>query len=290
MDGVVVRPLRADETQAAADSAFETFADLDRRTGQQPPEPTDDLRARGAYRVAHLQRTDPDGAWAAELDGRLVGVALALRRGPLWFLSLLTVDPQVQGAGTGRRLLEAALGTAEGAAAGWLVSSEDPRALRRYARAGFDLLPGYDARGVVDRRSLPAGTGVRDAAPADRELVEEVTAAQRGVGHGPDLDALVENGTRLLVLDGPAGRGYAGVSPRGIRPVAGTTTAAAQAVLWAALAETEGQAELAVLTADQQWAVQVAVAAGLALRPGSSSGLRGRPGPLTHYLPSGAYG
>ncbi len=42
--------------------------------------------------------------------------------------------------------------------------------------------------------------------------------------------------------------------------------------------------------AEQQWAVEIAVAAGLSLRPAGSSCWRRRLGPVSPYLPSGAYG
>ncbi|MBV8219054.1 MAG: hypothetical protein JO325_11365 [Solirubrobacterales bacterium] len=47
--------------------------------------------------------------------------------------------------------------------AGLIVSSNDPRALRLYARAGFALQPTLAAEGEVDRRALPsAHPGIRE--------------------------------------------------------------------------------------------------------------------------------
>jgi predicted N-acetyltransferase YhbS len=288
---VLLRPLTPDDVPAAQQLSFATFAELDGRLGDPVPELTDEVRQRGEQRIAHLERTDPDGAWAAEDDGRLVGVALSLRRGPLWFLSLLTVEPGRQGQGTGRRLLEAALRTAEGAQAGWILSSPDPKALRRYARAGFDPHPGYDARGVPDRSALPAGLGVREGdLGVDGPLVEDVVALLRGVGYGPDLDLATSVGARVLVAEDGADRGFALLLGSRVASVGATTPRLAQRLLWAGLAEAESEVEVGFLTADQQWAVRAAVDAGLALKPGSSSCRRGALGPLTPYLPTGAYG
>src|SRR5881394_2603417 len=88
-----------------------TFSDLDVRLGEPPHELTAEIRRRSLARVGHLQRTDPDGALAAEVDGQLVGLALALVREGMWFLSLLVVRPSFQGNGLGRELLDAALAT-----------------------------------------------------------------------------------------------------------------------------------------------------------------------------------
>ena len=43
-------------------------------------------------------------------------------------------------------------------------------------------------------------------------------------------------------------------------------------------------------TSAQQWAVQVALDAGLRLQPFGALCVRGRPGTLRNYLPSGPYG
>ena len=288
---VLLRPLTPDDVPAAQQLSYDTFAELDGRLGDPVPDPTDAVVERGRQRIAHLQATDPDGAWVAEDDGRLVGVALALRRGPLWFLSLLTVDPARQGQGVGRRLLKAALRTADGAGAGWILSSADPKALRRYAAAGFDLHPGYDARGAVDRSAAPADLDVREGDwSRDAALVEDVVTQVRGVGYGPDLELARSVGARVLVARDGGDRGFALLLGARIASVGATSPGVAQRLLWAALAEGEGEVQVGFLTADQQWALQVVVAARLHLKPGSSSCRRGALGPLTPYLPTGAYG
>jgi len=288
---VVVRPLRPEEATDAHLLSSRAFDELDRAAGVALAEHTDAWLERGRARVAHLQRTDPDGAWAAEQDGALVGVALASVRERLWFLSLLAVEPGRQGAGTGRLLLEAALRTSQGAAAAWILSSEDPRALRRYARAGFALEPGYATGGTVERALLPAVPDVREGSWAvDGERVEDLVRSLRGAGFGPDLGAFEATGARLLVTDTARGQGFAVLSPAGLRPLGASTPAAAQALLWAALAEVEGEPAVEFLTARQGWAVDVVVQARLALRPAASSCHRGLLGPFSPYLPSGRYG
>lgn len=284
-----VRPLCADDVPAAASSSFSTFAALDASVGEPVHEHTEQVRVRGEARVAHLLRTDPDGAWAAFDGERLVGVTLASRRGPLWFLSLLTIEPELQGRGIGRRLLDRALATAQDAPAGLICSSEDPRALRRYGTAGFALLPAYRARGTVDRARLPA-VDVREGSwEHDRDLVEDLALQVRGAPLGPDVDAYAAAGARLLLVDGPVGRGYAVPFGHAVRPLAATTPAAARALLLSGLAELEGEVTVEFVTAEQQWAMQVLLELRLPFKPADSLCVRGfRPaGP---YLPSGALG
>ena len=47
-------------------------------------------------RVAHASVTDPDGAFVAELDGRVIGVVEAIVRDRLWCLSMFAVRPDIR--------------------------------------------------------------------------------------------------------------------------------------------------------------------------------------------------
>ncbi|HMA45616.1 MAG TPA: GNAT family N-acetyltransferase [Frankiaceae bacterium] len=286
-----VRPLRETDVDAAELVAHVSIAEMMRRYEVAPhlQGRTPERVARGRARVRHLLGTDPGGAWAAVDGGELVGVGLASVRGPLWFLSLLAVAPAYQGRGVGCRLLEATLGYGQGCPAGWILASADPRALRRYAHAGFALHPGYEAIGTLDRGLVPSGLGVRDGdLTRDRELIEAVAGQVRGAPHGPDLDHAAAQGLPLLVVDGA---GYAFVRPDGPQVLGARDPGSAQRLLWAVLAETTSpQVAVDWLTAAQQWAIEVVLAARLSLHAGLSSCPRGAVGPLTPYLPSGAYG
>ena len=245
------------------------------------------------YRLAHLQRTDPRGAWVA-LDGaEVVGVSLALRRGSMWFLSLLAVATTHQAQGIGRRLLDASLGTAEGSQVAWILASPDPRALRRYALAGFAPHPGYAAMGPLDRSLIPAGLDVRDGSwAADADLVEGVVTGLRGAPYGPDRAAMQAVGSPVLIAEDGAERGFAVLRPYGgVVSLGATSPALASRLLWRALAEDPADSvTVEWLTAQQQWAIDVALAARLALLAGPSVCLRAGAAPMTPYLPGGAYG
>jgi GNAT superfamily N-acetyltransferase len=125
--------------------------------------------ARWRRRLAHPFETDPGGSFVALEDGRIVGIAQAIQRERLWVLSTLAVDPRAQSAGVGRALLERALDY--GAPAhGLIVSSNDARALRLYAQAGFTLLPTFHAHGPLRRDASPAPPdGLRELGPGQLE-------------------------------------------------------------------------------------------------------------------------
>src|SRR3954451_18046946 len=143
---------------------------------------------RGRFRIAHLQRTDPGGAWVAEDDGQIAGLSLALVREGLWGFSLFGVRPDRQGQGVGRHLLDAALSYANGCRGALILSTTDPRAMRRYALAGFELRPCVTLAGIVDRGAIPAGLLSRPGSSADdRELCDAISRHVRGAAHGPDI-------------------------------------------------------------------------------------------------------
>src|SRR3954467_1035899 len=193
--------------------------------------------ARGLRRIGHLQRTDPAGAWVAEAaDGALVGMALALVREGIWGLSLFGVAAEHRSRGIGRALLDAAF-TPHGAdARGPLIlSSENPAAMRRYARLGLDLRPCVAAAGIPDRSRLAAQQGgVRDAGADGIAVADAIGRAVRGAGHGVDLPvALASPGAHLLLVED---RAFALARPDGVVLLAARDEDAATRVLEGGLA------------------------------------------------------
>lgn len=276
-----LRPLHAGDLPAAAGVSAAAF-ELD----LSPPEVAEHWHER----VAHAWRTDPDGGFVAERDGRLVGVAQAIQRERLWCLALLTVQPGAQSAGAGRALLQRALAYGDGSGPGLVVSSSDPRALRLYVLAGFAPRPTFDAVGSLDRRSLPRPhPDVRDGGPADLEALAAISREVRGGPHTSELEFALGSGSRLLRL---ADRGFAVATPgHGAWLLVARDVPAATALLWSAL-EIAGEAERPLvrwITAEQGWAIDVAVQAGLGLTPFGALCVRGRPGTLCPFLPSGPF-
>src|SRR3954470_16610778 len=161
-----------------------------------------DRRARSLARIEHLRTTDPQGAWVAEHDGAIAGVALALVREGVWGLSLFAVADELQRRGVGRRLLDAALACAPDARGRIILSTEHPGAMRRYVLAGLSLHPCVQAAGIPDRSRIPDVAGrVEDAGAAGIAVAEAVARHVRGAGHGPDLPVLLEHRCRLLTFE-----------------------------------------------------------------------------------------
>jgi GNAT superfamily N-acetyltransferase len=241
-------------------------------------------------RIAYPLATDPDGAFVAERAGRVIGVAEAIVRERLWCLSLLAVEPGVQSAGAGRALMECSLAYRAGADAGLIVASNDPRALRLYALSGFSLLPTFQAEGAVDRRALPRpDSRVRDGDATDLDALAAISREVRGAAHTAELEFALGRDGRLLRL---GDRGFAVARPgHSVWLLAARDDDAARALLWHAL-ELTGDADRPTvrwLTAGQQWAIDVLVTAGLRLSAYGALCVRGDPGPLRPFIPSGPF-
>ncbi|HEY1778281.1 MAG TPA: GNAT family N-acetyltransferase [Solirubrobacteraceae bacterium] len=241
-------------------------------------------------RIAYPLETDPQGAHVAELGGEIVGLCQAIKRERVWCLSLLAVSPSAQSSGAGRALMERALTYAtETTDIGLITSSSDPRALRLYALSGFALLPTFEVAGTLDRSALPQPVGeVHAAGREDFEALAPISREVRGAPHTLELEYLLRVGGRILRL---GERGFAAVLPgRGVWLLVARDDAAAAQLLWAALTivDTE-QPTVRWITSEQQWAIEIAVQAGLRLVPHGALCVRGQPGPLRAYLPSGPF-
>ncbi len=288
-DAVTVRPLEPTDVAAAEAVAWSALSPL------WPEEfrPADDevRRARGRARVAHLQATDPGGCWVAELDGRIVATALALVREDVWGFSLFGVDPAHHGKGIGSQVFAPSLAYGDGTRGGIILSSEHPAAMRRYALAGFRLLPCVSLAGVLDRRGLPAGLRARPGSledEADLATCEAASRFVRGASHGPDLQRRLDVGCELLVVPG---RGFVMHREGSPALLAALDDEAATDLLWSAFAAAPpgGSVHVDFITAGNDWAIAAGLRARLALSVEGPVFVRGQLGPLAPYLPSGAY-
>lgn len=247
----------------------------------------EDVR-RWQERIGYLLDPDPGGAFVAERDGHVIGVAQAMQRDALWVLSFLAVDPGTHRAGAGRALISAALGYGD-PTVGLICSSDHPAAMRLYARAGFSLRPALRTVGQVDRGALPPRSrSVRTGTTGDLGFAAEVSRELRGAAHTAEIHYALGRGAQLLVWED---RGFAVAQEAyGVWLLAARDEAAATELLWCAL-DIGGTAERPVrwITAGQDWAVSVVLEAGLRLTGHGALCVRGTPGPLRPYLPSAPF-
>ena len=238
-------------------------------------------------RTSHLLERDPAGAWVAEQDGEIVGMANAIVRDGIWGLSLLAVRPDRHARGAGTTLLHASLTHGKGTRGQLIMSSQDPKAMRIYARARFDLLPSVSLSGIFDRTVIPGGLRARET--EDLEAAAALGKLVRGGAYDPgDLALLLElAGSGVFMIEG---RGF--VLHNAGRPnvLVADTAGVASDLLWSALSATPRGAtiDISPLTAGQDWAIRIGLAGGLALTPDGPMFARGDLGPLRPWIPSGA--
>ncbi len=284
--------MRPDDVPTAERVSAEAFHDVDvrlHRPGLPEPELRPVTRASGWIdRTHHLLTTDPGGCWVAEDDGGMLGFATAFVRETTWFLATYAVRPGLQGQGIGRPLLDAAMEHGRACLHSMLAASSDPKALRRYRVAGFDLHPQMVLRGSVARSEIPVIDKVRDGSAADVDLMDSVDRRTRGAGHGPDHAIMLQRWP-LLVTDTTTGSGYVYVEADGSATepalLAATNRRTAVRLLWAALAMAQDEAVITHVTGANQWAVEVGTAARLELSCQGFLGVRGMapPAPYLHH-------
>jgi GNAT superfamily N-acetyltransferase len=274
----------------------EAFYDLDVRM-RQPNWPDPELRSAeraGPWieRLQHMIKHDGPGCWVVEDDeGRIIGEIAAILREGLWGLSSFAVLPDVQAKGAGKAMLDAALGHGDSRGPGIICSSGDPRAIRRYRLAGFVPHPAMLLWGEVDRTAIPRPSGgIREARAQDADLLDAIDRQVRGAGRGPDHPLLLEQLDAWIIERGRR-RGY--VYHRGgghVYQLAASDPETAQRLMWQVLAgcPVGEPADLHNLTAEQVWAVDVGLAAGMELHVNGYLALRNL-APPTPYIPSGHF-
>jgi GNAT superfamily N-acetyltransferase len=127
-----------EEIPIAADVFLVSLAELARSRGLPMPAGYDRAAVVPAYE--HLLES---GIFElAELDGKIVGLAAAIVRGPIWFLAMFWVLPEFKLQGIGGPLLERVrrMGEAQGASIRCTWSSIDFGAVAMYLKHG--MLPG----------------------------------------------------------------------------------------------------------------------------------------------------
>lgn len=289
-----VRPMTGADVIEVERLTADGYFDLSVRTRRAHwPEPTrrsPEKSVNWQIRAAHLVEHDPGGCFVAEDDSGLIGAAISVRRDLCWILSAYAVRPDVQGRGVGRQLLDAALAHGSGCLRGMIASSEDSGAVRRYRSAGFTLHPAMVLVGRVPREALPVVERVRDGSAGDIDLLNSVDRQVREAAHGVDHELLASM-HRLCVVDRSTGSGYAYVEPGG-GPylLAATNRRTATDLLWETLAASspDHSCHIGHVTAPNEWAVDVGMAARMDLQVAGYLGLRDMKPPMP-YLPSGAF-
>jgi predicted N-acetyltransferase YhbS len=138
----------------------------------------------------------------AESDGRIVGSNCLDERSVICGIGPITVDPETQNAGVGRKLMQAVMDRAnqKGAAGMRLVQAAfHNRSLSLYAALGFDIRePLSCMQGRTQQRSV-AGYSVRPAQNGDLEVCKALSRRVHGFDRGMELSQAIQRGSARVV-------------------------------------------------------------------------------------------
>jgi len=190
---VSVRPARSEDLDACAVIFRTAINDYTRPLGQieVPEDPGPVTRL-----WAHTRSTDPERFVVATAeDDRIVAFGSAVLRERLWFLSMLFVLPEVQGAGVGREILARILPVDRDTARATATDSAQPISNALYALHDIvPRIPLLNLTGLPLRPEafghLPSGVA---AIPFDEIDGGPATAASDGIARGAlrsELDTL----------------------------------------------------------------------------------------------------
>jgi predicted N-acetyltransferase YhbS len=142
----------------------------------------------------------------AEREGRVVGSNVLDERALIHGVGPITVDPTIQNAGVGRRLMEAVIGRAgQQAAAGirLVQAAFHNRSLSLYTSLGFDVREPLACMQGSTRESRIPGCDVRPAVPADVPACAALSTCIHGFERSRELSMAIEReAARVVERDG----------------------------------------------------------------------------------------
>ncbi len=165
-----------------------------------------DLEAWGYTRVdfRRLLALSPDGCFAAELDGRLVGVLTTTTYDGLAFLGAVIVRPDLRGKGVGKQMMEVALDYLQSHGVETVRLNAYLRAIPFYERLGFH--GEYDVVRWTGAAAAGRTAGVRPVRPGDVSSVASFDARFFGANRAQLLERLAEEFPDVFLMAVRGGR------------------------------------------------------------------------------------
>jgi predicted N-acetyltransferase YhbS len=182
---VTIRPATAADTDVCARIVHDAFRQIDEHHRFPPDFPTID----DARQLCEVFITHPSiYGIVAERGGEVVGSNFLDERDPIRGVGPITVDPQVQAHGIGRRLMQAVLERGRGAAGIRLLQdSFNTRSVALYASLGFDVREPLLLMSGRPKSGPPEDVEVRPLSPEDLGGCAELCERVHGFTRNGDL-------------------------------------------------------------------------------------------------------
>jgi predicted N-acetyltransferase YhbS len=209
LEQLTIRQARPDDAEVCGRICYSAFSTINASHGF----PCDFPDAASPVRTLTRMFSSPGHyCVVAEIDGRIVGSNCMDERAIIMGIGPITVDPEAQNSGAGRKLMQAVMdrATERGAGGVRLVQAAfHNRSLSLYSSLGFDVRePLACMQGTPPKLSVP-GCDVRPATPADSEACNALSRRIQGFDRGMDLASAIEQGTAKIVERGGRITGYA---------------------------------------------------------------------------------
>ncbi len=208
-DDVTIREARSEDVSVCGQICYDAFNTL----SQNHSFPCDFPGPERATAALSMMFTHP-GFYCvvAEAEGRVVGSNCLDERSTIAGVGPITIDPQVQNRGIGRKLMLTVLerSSERGAAGVRLVQAAfHNRSLSLYVSLGFDIREPLSCMQGRTLQTSVAGCAVRAAQTADLEACNTLSRQVHGFDRGRDLAEAVQQGTSVVVERGGRITGYA---------------------------------------------------------------------------------
>ncbi|GGY12347.1 GNAT family N-acetyltransferase [Streptomyces djakartensis] len=206
---LTLRPGTADDAAECGRICYEAFADIAGKHAFPPDFPSPDV---GVALIEGALTHPGFYSVVAELDGRILGSNFLDERSAVVGVGPVTVDPTVQNAGVGRRLMLDVMDRAvERGAPGirLLQTGYHNRSFSLYVSLGFAYRTTMACvQGPPIRRAMP-GFAVREATDADLGACNDVCRQVHGVDRGGEVADALKQGTARVVERAGRVTGYA---------------------------------------------------------------------------------
>lgn len=195
---VVIRPATAGDVPACADICYRAFATINAAHNF----PCDFPSPEAAFGPINAFFNAPDAyCVVAESNGRILGSNCLDERSSIRGVGPITVDPDTQNHGVGRKLMQAVLDRARerGAAGARLVQAAfHSRSLSLYASLGFDIREPLAVMQGRTRERYIRGCTVRSATLADLVACNALSHRVHGFDRGTELAQGIQQGVALV--------------------------------------------------------------------------------------------
>ena len=205
----ILRPGKPEDGKACGQICFDAFTAISNHHHFPPDIPSPEMAA--GFLTMLLSRPDVY-AVVAEAAGRIIGSNFLWEGDTIAGIGPITIDPQNQNGGVGRRLMEEVMARAAQrhfAGVRLVQAAFHNRSLSLYTKLGFEVRePLACIQGTPLKKSLP-GLAVRAAAPADVQACNDLCREVHGHDRRNELTGAIQQQTAVVVERQGCIAGYA---------------------------------------------------------------------------------